>query len=80
MNPDQGDYHLQSGSPAIDAGTIDGAPLTDFEYRERDGSPDIGAFEFGSPPVARLTLTIGGTGTGTITADPAGRDMPDSQL
>jgi len=42
-----GDFHLRAGSPAIDAGTSDGAPTTDLDGRPRsDGRPDIGAYEF----------------------------------
>ena len=54
-----GDYHLQPGSPCIDAGTSDGAPETDIEGNERDDdlcTPntgggaypyyDMGAYEF----------------------------------
>ncbi|MBN1955304.1 MAG: hypothetical protein JW900_09675 [Anaerolineae bacterium] len=40
------DAHLQAGSPAIDAGTTDGAPLDDFDRRSRDAQPDIGAYEW----------------------------------
>jgi len=43
-----GDYHLQSGSPAIDAGTNTGAPLVDIDDdgRPLGGSVDIGADEW----------------------------------
>ena len=41
-----GDYHLQAGSPAIDAGTADGTPTVDLENRPRDAQPDIGAYEY----------------------------------
>lgn len=49
-----GNYHLQTGSPAIDAGSPSGAPTVDFDglLRPRDGNGDgitaidIGAFEF----------------------------------
>jgi MYXO-CTERM domain-containing protein len=58
-----GDYHLQNGSLAIDAGTSTAAPHTDLEGRSRpqgDGY-DIGAFEF-----ATLTTTAGGPPPTTI--------------
>jgi len=43
-----GDYHLSSDSPAIDAGTDFGAPQNDFDDvpRPQDGSIDIGAYEY----------------------------------
>jgi len=41
-----GDYHLQMGSPAIDAGTPVGAPATDIEGTPRDAAPDMGAYEW----------------------------------
>ncbi len=39
------DAHLTSGSAAIDHGTPDGAPTTDFDGQPRDSQPDIGAYE-----------------------------------
>ncbi len=41
-----GDYHLQAGSPAVDAGSVDGAPTVDLEDRSRDEPPDVGAYEY----------------------------------
>ena len=43
------DYHLQPGSPAIDAGVLDGAPETDIEGNRRPcgGGVDMGAYESG---------------------------------
>lgn len=38
--------HLLEGSPAINAGTSDGAPAGDFDDRPRDAAPDIGAYEW----------------------------------
>jgi hypothetical protein len=59
--PTPNNFQLQPDSPAIDAGTLSvpGLPATDFGGRRRvvngDGSdgalPDIGAYEFGPPPV-----------------------------
>ena len=41
------DYHLQSGSPAVDTGSSDGAPETDIDGNNRPyGACDIGAYEF----------------------------------
>ncbi len=41
-----GDYHLQVGSPCIDAGTAVSAPATDLEGTPRDATPDMGAYEW----------------------------------
>jgi hypothetical protein len=51
-----GDYHLQSGSPAINAGTLNQAPADDFVWNYRTANPaiDLGAYEFtGTPRVAK---------------------------
>jgi len=45
VDPSSDDYHLQSGSPCIDAGTPSGAPLYDIEGKKRDEIPDMGAYE-----------------------------------
>jgi len=45
---EEGDYHLQSDSPAIDAGTASGAPLLDIEGNPRDANSDIGCYEYQS--------------------------------
>jgi hypothetical protein len=43
----KGDYHLKGNSPAINAGTSEGAPATDFEGDPRPaGAVDMGADEF----------------------------------
>ncbi|MDI6768946.1 MAG: choice-of-anchor Q domain-containing protein, partial [Anaerolineales bacterium] len=39
------DAHLRPDSPAVNAGTADGAPADDFDGRPRGAQPDIGAFE-----------------------------------
>lgn len=53
VNVSSNDYHLKSGSAAINKGVaVEGVP-TDIEGRNRDSQPDAGAYEFGSsnPPV-----------------------------
>jgi hypothetical protein len=47
VNPNENDFHLRSGSPAIDAGANLGYAL-DFDGRSvpQGGGVDIGAFEF----------------------------------
>ena len=45
VNPDGGNYHLGSGSAAVDAGVSAGV-TTDIEGLPRDGAPDIGAYEW----------------------------------
>jgi hypothetical protein len=74
VDPSNFDYHLTSGSPAIDAGTSPGVSnnSTDFtpryEYvdqaaiqpRPMDGTLDIGAFEsVGTSPGSRLLADAG---------------------
>jgi len=46
-----GDYHLSSGSPAVNAGTSQSAPTNDFDNGPRpvNGAYDIGAYEYGAP-------------------------------
>lgn len=45
VDADNRDYHLQSGSPCIEAGTSGNAPETDIEGNPRDEHPDMGAYE-----------------------------------
>jgi hypothetical protein len=64
-NSAAGDFHLLSGSPAIDVGTAAGAPALDFEgdVRPQDGDGngsalyDVGADEL-TPPSHRLYLAL----------------------
>ncbi len=42
---DDFDAHLQPNSPAVNAGTTEGAPADDFDGQLRDAQPDIGAYE-----------------------------------
>src|SRR5207244_3554147 len=53
-----GDYHLQSSSPAINAGTSSNAPTTDYDGNSRPqaGAWDIGAYEYaGSSPSSSVS-------------------------
>lgn len=47
VNASSGDFHLESSSPAIDAGTSTGAPASDFDgtARPQGDGYDMGAFE-----------------------------------
>jgi len=45
ISMDAFDAHLRPDSPAINAGTSDGAPADDYDGRKRDAHPDIGAYE-----------------------------------
>ena len=78
VDPAHGDFHLQAGSPAIDAGTSSGAPATDLDGRVRsDGHIDIGAYEFGGKarPI-RYAVSISIVGKGRVTSRPAGISCP----
>jgi hypothetical protein len=67
------DLHLQSGSPAINAGSATGAPAFDIDNGVRDSTPDIGAYEFGAAPRPRLSVYVEELGgTGTVSSTPAG--------
>jgi len=46
VDPANGDYRLQVGSPCIDKGTPIGAPTYDIEGTSRDTAPDMGAYEW----------------------------------
>ena len=51
VDPAGDDFHLQAGSPAIDAGSSLGAPTIDFDGNPRPrpgGGFAIGAYEFSS--------------------------------
>jgi MYXO-CTERM domain-containing protein len=62
-NAASNDYHLESGSPAIDKAAGTDVPSSDFDGKARPAgvAADLGAFEFGA------TASNGGsTGTGTV--------------
>jgi len=67
------DFHLQASSPAINAGTVNGAPTVDFADGQRDNAPDIGAYEFGAVARPRLDVYVEDFGgNGSVTSNPAG--------
>lgn len=60
-----GDFHLQVGSPAINAASSTYAPTTDIDNRTRTGAPDIGAYEAtgtAPPPTSLYSLYVSPTG------------------
>lgn len=71
-----GNYHLASSSPCIDAGTTNGAPPADLDGvpRPYGAGIDIGAYEW-SPTVDPIQLTVAGVAAsnkvydGTTTAE-----------
>jgi hypothetical protein len=68
------DAHLLAGSPAIDAGTADGAPADDYAGQPRNGRPDVGAHEYSGP--ANPTFTPTATASRTPTATPTPTRTP----
>ena len=51
-DPEAGDYHIESGSAAIDAG-VDAGVFVDIDNQVRDETPDIGSDEYPPPVVWR---------------------------
>jgi hypothetical protein len=76
VNATGGDYHLQSGSPAIGKGSSSGAPSDDLECKVRPSPPAIGAYEPGNNPgcVYVYPISVSRRGTGTVTSSPSGID------
>ena len=75
------DFHLQSTSPAIDAGTNDFAPADDLDgvIRPVGATVDIGPYEYGGTPVVRTEDPTVPDDPGTPVSDPR-PDDPSSQL
>jgi hypothetical protein len=60
-----GEYHLQKGSPAIDAAKGSYAAVTmDMDAQARTGKPDVGADEFSTAPVKAKVLDPSDVGAG----------------
>jgi len=83
LDPANGNYHVQSGSPVIDVGdnTAQGLPDKDIDGDPRitDGNGDgVAAVDMGVDETISigptLTVTKTGTGTGTVTSSPIGID------
>jgi hypothetical protein len=51
VDPDNGDYRLQPGSPCINSGTSSNAPSDDLAGTQRDSNPDMGAYEYNATTV-----------------------------
>jgi uncharacterized repeat protein (TIGR01451 family) len=60
VDPASGDYHLAAGSPAIDAGTPNGAPALDIDgdARPQGDGYDIGADEYSGECLVYLPLAL----------------------
>ena len=69
------DFHLQSTSPAIDAGTNTFSPADDFDgvIRPVGTTVDIGPYEYGGTPVVGTEDPTGPDEPDTVVSDP----MPD---
>jgi len=55
IDPDNGDFRLQAGSPAIDAGIVSNYTNDDYDSNTRDSTPDIGAYEFSTNSIDGLS-------------------------
>ncbi len=55
INASNGDFHLQSSSPAIGKGTSTNSPPLDYDRKARPSPPSIGAFEYISGTAACAT-------------------------
>ena len=67
-------FHLNSGSPAIDAGQSSPA-ARDYDTQPRNGNPDIGADEFGNGDALQVPPPSNVIGTGADAALTAAKDV-----
>lgn len=72
VDPDDFDLHLQEGSPCINAGVADGAPLLDFEGNERILAPEMGAYEYYGVDATKETV-IENAGLLNVFPNPTGQ-------
>jgi len=79
-----GDYHLQAGSPCIDAGTSDGAPTEDLEgnTRPQRSGYDMGAYEYENvaPVISLESVTQRTDGSGYLYVVFTGTDAEDDEV
>ncbi|HEX5098534.1 MAG TPA: choice-of-anchor Q domain-containing protein [Polyangiaceae bacterium] len=61
--------HLNAGSPCIDAGTQQGAPLDDFDGETRDSAPDVGPDEYSLAHDPCAGITCSGHGSCALLPD-----------
>jgi parallel beta-helix repeat protein len=77
VNAGAGDYHLQSGSPAIDAGNTASCASADLDGVARQGRCDIGAYAFvaapgPSPAPVPVPVPVPPSGPVTLYVSPGG--------
>ncbi len=68
VNASSGNFELQSGSPALHAGTSVGAPAIDIDCQPRAARPSIGAYEYEGPDICPSTYSAPLPLTATPTA------------
>lgn len=64
VNVTNKDFHLQAGSPAINAGLVYSGRNSDADGKSIAGLPDIGAYEYGGAQVADTTPPAAPSGLG----------------
>jgi hypothetical protein len=87
VDPANRDFHLRSGSPAVNAGSAEFGTAHDHDGVERDGRPDAGAYELAggssaprAAPAGRPRLRAVRLRPGTICRRPRGRCSTRTRL
>jgi len=78
-DPNRGEYHLQTGSPCIDAGINNGAPDKDIEGKPRPFAEkvDLGAHEFAYDSLMTFFQDIDADGYGNPNVKSTAIDAPE---